>query len=263
VKPYVKRNKNDVADAEAICEAVSRPTMRFVPVKTAEQQAVLMLHRTRGLLVRQRTMLANAIRSHLAEFGIVAPQGVSNVVALIERLISAPQQDEPLPDLVLLLLAPLLATMNDLRQRIKVLEAELMKLHRASEVSRRLETIPGFGCITSTAIAAAVSDPSIFRSGREFAAWLGLTPRQNSSGGKERLGGITKMGDGYLRSLLVNGATAVIRFAKEEGSAKTTWIRTLLAKKPPRVVAVALANKMARIAWAVMTKKEVYRALPA
>jgi transposase len=263
VKPYVKRNKNDVTDAEAICEAVSRPTMRFVPVKTAAQQSVLMLHRTRNLLVRQRTMIANAIRGHLAEFGIVAAQGVGNVIALIERLMSAPNQDEPLPDLVPTLLAPLLATMNDLRQRIKLLEAEIVKLHRASDVSRRLETIPGFGCITSTAIAAAVPDPSIFRSGREFAAWLGLTPRQNSSGGKERLGGITKMGDGYIRSLLVNGATAVIRFAKEEGSAKTIWIRRMLARKPARVVAVALANKMARIAWAVMSKKETYRALPA
>ena len=146
-----------------------------------------MLHRTRNLLVRQRTMLANAIRSHLAEFGIVAVQGVSNVVALIERLILAPKQDEPLPDLVPLLLALLLATMNELRQRIKMLEVEIMKLHRANEMSRRLETIPGFGYITSTAIAAAVSDPSMFRSGREFAAWLGLTPRQNSSGGRERL----------------------------------------------------------------------------
>ena len=237
VKPYVKRNKNDATDAEAICEAVSRPTMRFVPVKTAEQQSVLMLHRTRSLLVRQRTMIANAIRGHLAEFGIVAAQGVGNVVALIERLISAPNQDEPLPDLVPTLLAPLLATMNDLRQRIKMLEVEIVKLHRANDVSRRLETIPGFGCITSTAIAAAVPDPSIFRSGREFAAWLGLTPRQNSSGGKERLGGITKMGDGYIRSLLVNGATAVIRFAKEEGSAKTIWIRRMLARKPARMEA--------------------------
>lgn len=263
VKPYVKRNKNDATDAEAICEAVSRPTMRFVRVKTAEQQSVLMLHRTRSLLVRQRTMIANAIRGHLAEFGIVAAQGVGNVVALIERLISAPNPGEPLPDLVPTLLAPLLATMNDLRQRIKMLEAEIVKLHRANDVSRRLETIPGFGCITSTAIAAAVPDPSIFRSGREFAAWLGLTPRQNSSGGKERLGGITKMGDGYIRSLLVNGATAVIRFAKEEGSAKTIWIRSMLARKPARLVAVALANKMARIAWAVMSKKETYRALPA
>jgi transposase len=263
VKPYVKRNKNDVTDAEAICEAVSRPNMRFVPVKTVEQQSVLMLHRTRSLLVRQRTMFANAIRAHLAEFGIVAAQGIGNVMTLVERLISTPSDGEPLPELVATILAPLMATMKDLQQRIKMLEAELMKVHRASEVSRRLETIPGFGCITSTAIAAAVPNPSIFRSGREFAAWLGLTPRQNSSGGKERLGGITKMGDGYIRSLLVNGAMAVIRFAKEEGSAKTLWIRKMMAKKPSRVVAVALANKMARIAWAVMSKRETYRALPA
>jgi transposase len=252
-----------VTDAEAICEAVSRPNMRFVPVKTVEQQSVLMLHRTRSLLVRPRTMFANAIRAHLAEFGIVAAQGIGNVMTLVERLISTPSDGEPLPELVATILAPLMATMKDLQQRIKMLEAELMKVHRASEVSRRLETIPAFGCITSTAIAAAVPNPSIFRSGREFAAWLGLTPRQNSSGGKERLGGITKMGDGYIRSLLVNGAMAVIRFAKEEGSAKTLWIRKMMAKKPSRVVAVALANKMARIAWAVMSKRETYRALPA
>ena len=265
VKAYVKRNKNDVADAEAICEAVTRPSMRFVAVKSSEQQSVLMLHRTRALLVRQRTMLSNAIRAHLAEFGIVVAQGMSNVIAIVKELAAPPvkgrsiPERDPLPDFVRIALAPLFSAMLDCSGRIKTLEAEIVKWHRKSDESRRLETIPGFGFITSSAVAATVADPSIFRSGREFSAWLGLTPRQNSSGGKERLGGITKMGDGYIRTLLVVGATAVIRYAKEEGSAKTAWIRKLLEKKPARVVAVALANKMARIAWAIMMKKENYR----
>ena len=269
IKPYVKRNKSDMADAEAICEAVTRPTMRFVAVKSTEQQSVLMLHRTRALLVRQRTMLANAIRAHLAEFGIVSGLGPQNVVAMVQELMTAHAGSElappndPLPDLVRIALGPLLTAMLDLNGRIKMIGTEIIKWHRANETSRRLETIPGFGAITASAVAATVSDPSVFESGREFAAWLGLTPRQNSSGGKQRLGGITKRGDGYIRTLLVIGATAVIRYAKEEGSAKTTWIRKLLEKKPARVVAVALANKMARIAWALMTKRENYRAVPA
>ncbi len=269
VKAYVKRNKNDMADAEAICEAVTRPTMRFVAVKSAEQQSVLMLHRTRALLVRQRTMLANAVRAHLAEFGIVIGLGVQNVIAMVRKLMIeqadnefAPPRD-PLPDLVRIALAPLLTAMLDLNGRIQMIGTEIIKWHRANEMSRRLETIPGFGAITASAVAATVTDPSVFESGREFAAWLGLTPRQNSSGGKERLGGITKMGDGYIRTLLVVGATAVIRYAKQDGSAKSAWVRKLLEKKPARVVAVALANKMARIAWALMTKKENYRAVPA
>jgi transposase len=204
-------------------------------------------------------MLANAIRAHLAEFGIVTARGVNNVLAVVERLTTTPTENGTLPDLVALALAPLVACLRDLRVRIKALEVELLRWHRSSEASRRLETMPGFGFVTATAMTAIVPDPSVFKSGRELAAWLGLTPRQNSSGGKERLGRITKMGDGYLRTLLVIGATAVIRFAKEEGSTKTEWIRKLLAKKSARVVAVALANKMARIAWAVMTKKESYR----
>ncbi|HZD42287.1 MAG TPA: IS110 family transposase [Terriglobales bacterium] len=268
VKAYVKRNKNDMADAEAICEAVTRPTMRFVAVKSVEQQSVLMLHRTPALLVRQRTMLANAVRAHLAEFGIVAGLGVQNVIAMVRKLMVEQADNEfipprdPLPALVRIALAPLLTAMLDLNGRIQMIGTEIIKWHRANEMSRRLETIPGFGAITASAVAATVTDPSVFESGREF-AWLGLTPRQNSSGGKERLGGITKMGDGYIRTLPVVGATAVIRYAKRDGSAKSAWIRKLLERKPARVVAVALANKMARIAWALMTKKENYRAVPA
>lgn len=266
VKPYVRRNKNDMTDAAAICEAVSRPSMRFVPVKSTEQQSVLMVHRARALLVRQRTMLANAIRGHLAEFGIIIPLGINKVLEAVEHLFSqskGPNSVEPLPELVGLVLAPLATSLHDLGARIKVLEVELMKWFRKSEVSRRLETIPGLGFLTATAIAATVPDASVFRSGREFAAWLGLTPRQNSSGGKEKLGRITKMGNHHIRTMLVLGATSVLRFAREEGSAKTDWIRRLQAKKPPKVVAVALANKMARIVWAVMAKKEIYRVMPA
>ena len=205
----------------------------------------------------------------MAEFGIVSGLGPQNVVAMVQELMTAHAGSElappndPLPDLVRIALGPLLTAMLDLNGRIKMIGTEIIKWHRANETSRRLETIPGFGAITASAVAATVSDPSVFESGREFAAWLGLTPRQNSSGGKQRLGGITKRGDGYIRTLLVIGATAVIRYAKEEGSAKTTWIWKLLEKKPARVVAVALANKMARIAWALMTKRENYRAVPA
>lgn len=268
VKPYVKRNKNDTADAEAICEAVTRPTMRFVAVKSAEQQSVLMLHRSRALLVRQRTMLVNAVRAHLAEFGIVVGLGVRNVTTAVHDLLkpdNGPRasEDRGIPDLVLIALAPLVTAIEDMAGRIKQLEVEIARWHRADETSRRLETIPGFGVMTASAMSASVANPSMFASGREFAAWLGLTPRQNSSGGEEPLGGITKMGDRYLRTLLVIGATAVIRYAKEEGSAKTAWIRKLLDKKPAKVVAVALAKKMARIAWVLMTRHETYRAAPA
>lgn len=258
VKPYVRRQKNDAADAEAICEAVRRPTMRFVPVKSVDQQAVLMLHRTRTLLVRQRTMLANALRAHLAEFGIVVAQGLRSLGALIDRI--TVQGEHDLPRLARAALEPLVAQLHGLEPRIKALEAELVGWHKTNEESRRLQTIPGVGVLTATAIAASVSDPSYFRSGREFAAWLGLTPRQNSSGGKERLGRVSKMGDGYIRSLLFAGATATIRFARTKSSALSAWINALLARKPAKLVAVALANKMARIAWAVLARQVAYRA---
>jgi transposase len=254
VKPYVRRGKNDATDAEAICEAVQRPSMRFVPVKSADQQSVLMLHRVRALLIRQRTMLINALRGHLAEFGIVVAQGVSRIRELIEILMGE-NPNASVPALARAALAPLVAQLSEIQPRIKELEGELLAWHRTSEESRRLETIPGVGFITATAIAATVTDPSHFRSGREFAAWLGLTPRQNSSGGKERLSRISKMGDGYIRTLLVVGATAVMRYARQ----KPTWMAALLARKPARLVSVALANKTARIAWALLAKKETYR----
>ncbi|ANY82111.1 transposase (plasmid) [Microvirga ossetica] len=259
VKAYVKRGKTDAADAEAICEAVTRPSMRFVPVKSAEQQSVLMLHRMRALLIRQRTMLVNALRGHLAEFGIIVAQGINRVRELI-KLMTDDSADAVLPPLARRALAPLVDQLLDLQPRIRALEAELLAWHRQSQESRRLETIPGVGFITATALAATVPDPSHFRSGREFAAWLGLTPRPNSSGGKERLGRISKMGDGYLRTLLVVGATAVIRYARTKTAADTAWINSLLARKPARLASVALANKTARIAWAVLAKGEVYRA---
>ena len=259
VKACVKRGKTDAADAEAICEAVTRPSMRFVPVKSAEQQSVLMLHRMRALLIRQRTMLVNALRGHLAEFGIIVAQGINRVRELI-KLMTDDSADAVLPPLARRALAPLVDQLLDLQPRIRALEAELLAWHRQSQESRRLETIPGVGFITATDLAATVTDPSQFRCGREFAAWLGLTPRPNSSGGKERLGRISKMGDGYLRTLLVVGATAVIRYARTKTAADTAWINSLLARKPARLASVALANKTARIAWAVLAKGEVYRA---
>jgi len=260
VKPYVKRGKNDATDAEAICEAVTRPNMRFVPLKSTDQQAVLMLHRTRALLVRQRTMLANALRAHLAEFGIIVAQGLRSVGALIGKIFGEGVETAALPPLARIALQPLAGQFLQLHPQIKALEGEIVAWHKTNEESRRLETIPGVGVLTATAIAATVTDPSHFRSGREFAAWLGLVPRQNSSGGKQRLGRVSKMGDGYLRSLLFVGATAVIRFARSKSSPGTAWINRLLARKPAKLVAAALANKMARIAWAVLARQEAYRA---
>jgi transposase len=233
--------------------------MRFVPVKSADQQAVLMLDRTRALLIRQQTMLANAFRAHLAEFGIVVPQGIRHVRALIERVFGEGADAIDLPDLARIALRPLVAQLMELRLQIKAIEKELLAWHRTSQESRRLETIPGVGFITATAIAATATNPSHFRSSREFAAWLGLTPRQNSSGGKERLGRVSKMGNAYLRSLIVVGATAMIRYAREKGAVSARWINALLEKKPARLVSVAVANKTARIAWALLVRKEDYR----
>jgi len=256
VKAYVKRNKNDAADAAAICEAVTRPSMRFVPVKTAEQQAVLMLHRTRDLLVRQRTQLINAMRAHLAELGQVAAQGRDGLATLIGMV---RDKERRIPDLARKALHSLLDQLDALSQQIGNIEHHIHAEHRSNDASRRLETIPGIGVIGATAIAAAVPDPMVFTSGREFAAWIGLVPRQSSSGGKERLGSISKQGDRYLRRLLVVGATAVIRHARTHPD-KHPWLMQLLARRPPKVVAVALANKMARIAWAVLARGGTYRA---
>jgi transposase len=256
VKAYVKRGKNDAADAAAICEAVTRPSMRFVPMKSAEQQAVLMLHRTRDLLVRQRTQLINAMRAHLAEFGLVAARGRDGRKSLIAIV-----RDEAnrLPDLARRALRAILSQLDALQQQIGDIERHIHAQHRSSEASRRLETIPGIGVIGATAIAATVTDPTTFKSGREFAAWIGLVPRQNSSGGKERLGSISKQGDRYLRRLLIVGATTVVQHARKHPD-KHPWLISLLARRPAKVVAVALANKMARIAWAVLAKGETYRA---
>lgn len=257
VKAYVRRQKNDAADAEAICEAVTRPTMRFVPVKSTERQSVLVLHRTRDLLVRQRTMLSNAIRGHCAEFGMIAPQGARRTAELVEQVRHAdPCMLPALAQSTLLMMADQLEA---LALRVHALERRLLAWHRQDQASQRLATIPGVGLISATAFAASVPDPGQFRSGREFAAFLGLVPRQNSSGGKDRLGRISKMGDGYLRKLLVVGATSVIRRARTGALAAAPWIRSLLERRPARVVTVAMANKTARIVWAVLARGDVYR----
>jgi transposase len=256
VKAYVRRQKNDAADAEAICEAVTRPTMRFVPIKSAERQSVLVLHRSRELLVRQRTMVINAIRGHCAEFGIIAPRGAHRALELVKQVHQA--EGLALPDMARSALSMLADQLGILAAQIRGLERQLLAWHRQDQASQRLATIPGVGIITATALSAAVTDPSIFRSGREFAAFLGLVPRQNSSGGKDRLGRISKMGDRYLRKLLVVGATSVIRRAKTGSVGAAPWIRSLLERRPARVVTVAMANKTARIAWAVLARNDVY-----
>jgi transposase len=255
VKAYVKRNKNDAADAAAICEAVMRPTMRFVPVKTAEQQAALLLHRGRERLVRQRTGLVNALRAHLAEFGVVAPQGLRNVGKLIA--IVRDEDDARLPDLGRAVLQVLATQIEQLNAAVAALEQQLMAWHKSNPVSQRLATIPGIGPIIATAIAATVADPVAFRSGREFAAWLGLVPRQNSTGGKTRLGGISKRGNQYLRRLLINGASANLLRSKTTNA--DPWVIGLRRRRPSMVVTVAVANKTARIAWAVMQRQKNYQ----
>ncbi len=261
VKPYVKRQKNDAADAEAICEAVTRPNMRFVPVKSTEQQSVLVLHRSRDLLMRQRTMILNAVRAHLAEFGLVAAQGPRRVIDLVIRL---REGEEPgVPEIARSALLALAAQLDSLVQQIRSIERQLLAWHRQDAASQRLETIPGVGLITATALAASVPDPTVFRSGRQFAAWLGLVPRQNSSGGKERLGHISKMGNGYLRRLLVVGATSVTRRSGTNDTRTGAWVRSLLERKPARVVTVAIANKTARTAWALLARRETYKAATA
>lgn len=257
VKAYVKRNKNDAADAEAICEAVMRPTMRFVPVKAREQQAVLMLHRARSLVIAQRRSLGNAIRAHLAEFGLVGPQGRAGLRRLLEEVLD-PSSAE-LPALAREVIQELASQLGEAEARETALEAKILAWHRANEVSQRLATIPGIGPITASAIAATAPDPAQFTSGRHFAAWIGLVPRQHSTGGKERLGPISKRGDGYLRRLLVTGSQAVLRWMRARPASRTPWLTHMLERRPWNVVATALANKTARIAWAVMARGETYR----
>jgi transposase len=257
VKAYVKRNKNDKADAAAICEAVTRPTIRIVPAKTPEQQAQLMQHRVRDLLVRQRTQAINALRAHLAELGLVAAQGCDGLKTLLA--IVADADDARLPEDARASLSALVAQIASCQAEIGAIERRLHAQHRRSEDSKRLETIPGIGVIGATAIAATVPDPLIFKTGRDFAAWIGLVPRENSTGGKQRLGPISKQGDRYLRHILIVGALAVLKRARIHPD-RHPWLTQLLARKPPKVAVVALANKMARIAWAVLARKEDYRA---
>jgi len=257
VKAYVKRNKNDAADAEAICEAVRRPTMRFVAVKSAEQQGRLMQHRVRDLLMRQRTKLINALRAHLAELGIAAAQGREGVKELLA--IVAQDKASRLPVDAHASLIVLAAQLQAVQTMIGLIEKRIVSQHRSNAGSRRLATIPGIGVIGATTIAAVVPDPKVFRSGRDFAAWIGPVPRQDSTGGKQKLGPISKQGDQYLRRILVVGAHAVLKRARQQPE-KYPWLVQLLARRPFKVVAVALANKMARIAWALLAKGGTYRA---
>jgi transposase len=257
VKPYVKRHKNDATDAEAICEAVTRANMRFVATKTPEQQSCLTLHRTRHLLIRQQTSVINAIRAHLAEFGIVAPVGRQGVAQLLGVVADA--NDKRLPEVARACVAALGAQLRVLKAQILEFDRMIIAWHRSSEASRRLDALPGVGPTLATALVASVADPKAFRSGRDFSAWIGLVPKQNSSGGKERLGNISKRGDRYLRSLFTTGALAVIRYAKIHGTGHRPWLAALLARRPTKVAAIALANKIARMAWAMMAKGERYK----
>lgn len=258
VKPYVKRGKNDANDAEAIAEAAGRPSMRFVPVKSLDQQAIVLQHRARNLLVKNRTMLINALRSHLAEFGFIAGTGKGKVPDLIK--IVAEASPERLPAAARGTLEGFIGMIVHLNQEIAAIEKELLAWHRANAQSRRLETVPGIGLITATALTALTPDPKFFQNGRHFAAWLGMTPREDSTGGKTRLKGISKAGDGYLRRLLVLGATSMLKSLTGKTGKLALWIQAMQARRPRKVVIVALAAKLARIAWAVMAKGEDYRA---
>jgi transposase len=254
VKPYVKRNKNDRRDAEGLCEATGRPTMRFVPVKTAEQQAALMLTGLREQMVARRTQLSNAIRGYAAEFGVTAAKGLDK----IEPLLADIAQDESVPALARELFAVQGRECAQLQVELKAIEAKLRAWHRANADSRRLAKIPGVGPIGATALVMKTPDPRAFASGRHFAAWLGLTPKDHSTAGKTRLGKITRAGDERLRSVLVAGATAVIQQAKHGRGRPSPWLLALLKRKPPKLAAVALANKIARIAWKLMVTGESY-----
>jgi transposase len=257
VKPYVKRQKNDAADAEAICEAVTRANMRFVETKTVEQQSCLMLHRTRHLFIREQTAVINVIRAHLAEFGIVAPVGRKGVEELL-RVIADPA-DRRIPEIARACLAALGTQLQRLKEQLLEFDRMIMAWHRSDETSRRLDEAPGIGPMLATAVVATVADPKAFRPGRNFSAWVGLVPKQHSSGGKDRLGHISKQGDRYLRGLFVAGALAVIRYAKIYGTRHRPWLTALLARRPTKVAAIALANKIARMTWAMMVKGERYK----
>jgi transposase len=257
VKPYMKRHKNDATDAEAICEAVQRPNMRFVPVKSPEQQAGLMLHRTRHLFIRQRTALINSIRAFLAEVGIVAPVGRQGLDQLLELIAEGKDQRVPPPARTCLI--ALSIQLGALREQIRILDRRILGWQRTNETAKRLVALPGVGPALATALVASVADPKVFRSGRDFSAWVGLVPKQNSTGGKAKLGNVSKQGDRYLRSLFTVGALAVIKYAKQHGTQHRPWLAKLLERRPTRVAAVALANKLARMAWAMMASGEAYR----
>ena len=257
VKPYVKRQKNDATDAEAICEAVSRANMRFVPTKTPEQQSGLVLHRTRHLCIRQQTSVINAIRAHCAEFGIVAPVGRQGVEELLNVIVNA--NDKQIPEIARACLLALGIQLRRIKEQILEFDRMIGAWHRSCEASRRLDEIPGVGPALATALVASIADPRTFRSGRDFAAWIGLVPKQSSSGGKPRLGSISKQGDRYLRGLFTAGALAVIRYAKIHRIGHRPWFTALLARRPTKVAAIALANKIARMAWAMMARGERYR----
>ena len=254
-EPYVKRSKNDALDAAAICEAMSRPDMRFVPIKSADQQAVLMLHKTRELLVKQRTMSVNALRGHLSEFGLVVAKGISRVGELLELADS----DGTLPQEAREMGKLLASHLEGLDRSIDAAEKRIAAANRRSPTGQLLDRVPGVGPLIASVIAASVPDPGAFKSGRDFAAWLGLTPKQNSSGGKAKLGAITKQGNRYIRKMLVVGCTSALRVAGKRKGALADWIAALRARKPERLVAVALANKLARICWAIMTTGEDFR----
>jgi transposase len=259
VKPFVKRQKNDMADAEAICEAAQRPTMRFVAVKSEAKQAAAMIFRTRDVLVGQRTQIINALRGHLCEYGVIAPQGPSHVDRLIAQ-VEDPASD--VPEAARCCLTRLVDVLRHLQVEIGALDKEVAARAKADEVARRLMTVPGIGPLIATAIEALAPPAEAFRSGRDFAAWIGLTPIQRSTGGKERLGRTSRMGERTLRRLLIFAASAVVRWAKRKGVAPGSWLARMLARKPPMVVIVALANKNARIAWALLARGGVYRAPP-
>ena len=257
VKPFVKRQKNDAADAEAICEAAQRPNMRFVAVKSEATQASATVFRVRELLVRQRTQAISALRGHLGEFGVIAAQGATNATKLMVRV-----EDDSvvIPEAARAALSALIAALRRLEEQIAALDAEIARRAREDETARRLMTIPGVGPLIATAFATLAPDPATFRRGRDFAAWLGLTPRQHSTGGKQRLGATTKMGERSLRRLLIIGANAVVQWRERKGAKPGTWLAGMLARKPAMLVRVALANKMARIVWALMAKGGIYKA---
>src|SRR4026208_2197899 len=257
VKPYVKRQKNDATDAEAICEAVTRANMRFVPTKTTDQQSGLVLHRTRHLFIRQQTSVINAIRAHLAEFGIVAPVRRKGVEELLN--VVADPNDKRVPEIARACLSEFGAQLRRIKEQVLEFDRLIRAWHRSNEMSMRLDEAPGVGPVLATAVVATVADPKVFRSGRNFSAWIGLVPKQHSSGGKDRLGSISKQGDRYLRSLFVAGALSVIRYAKIHGTKHRPWLTALLARRPTKVAAIALANKLARMAWAMMARGERYR----